>query len=86
MHSPDDVRANRDYFAQKLLAEKQRHDVLHAIEGGSWDFVLLDTRTRDAFAKGHIPGAWSAPLAELAEVVPLLPADREVVTYCWGVD
>jgi len=37
-------RANRDYFAHKLHAEKQRNDVLKAVEGGKFDFVLLDTR------------------------------------------
>jgi hypothetical protein len=82
----DDVRANRDYFAKKLQAEKQRNDVLKAVEGGAFDFVLLDTRGRDAFASGHIPGAWCVPESELDKVVPLLPTDKEIVTYCWGHD
>ena len=80
------IAANRDYFARKLQAEKQRNDVLHAVEGGSYDFVLLDTRDRNAFTNGHIPGAWSAPFSELSEVSKELPKDREIVTYCWGHD
>jgi rhodanese-related sulfurtransferase len=80
------VAANRDYFARKLQAEKQRNDVLHAVESGAFDFVLLDTRDRNAFMSGHIPGAWSAPFAELGEVSKQLPKDREIVTYCWGHD
>ena len=82
---PDEIRANRDYFAQKLRAEKQRNDVLKAVEGGTFDFVLLDTRGAEAFAGGHIPGAWCLP-SELDQVAARLPRDQELVTYCWGHD
>ena len=81
-----DIRANRDYFQAKLRAEKQRNDVLKAIEQGSFDFILLDTRPREAFTFGHITGAWCAPIAELDAVMPQLPRDHEIVTYCWGHD
>jgi rhodanese-related sulfurtransferase len=84
--TPDDVRANRDYFAHKLHAEKQRNDVLKAVEGGTFDFVLLDTRGREAFSAAHIPGALCAPIQELEQLIPLLPRDKEIVTYCWSHD
>ena len=82
----DEIRANRDYFVQKLHAEKQRNDVLKAVESGNFDFVLLDTRGTEAFANGHIPGAISAPMEKLPELIPTLPGDKEIVTYCWGHD
>jgi rhodanese-related sulfurtransferase len=82
----DAIRANREYFTHKLLAEKQRNDVLHAVEEGRFDFVLLDTRGREAFASGHIPGALCAPMEELAQLATILPKDKELVTYCWGHD
>jgi ArsR family transcriptional regulator len=81
-----DIAANRQYFADKLRAMKQRNEVLKAAEGGAQDFILLDTRPRDAFNFGHITGAWCAPLAELETLLPQLPKDRELVTYCWGHD
>jgi rhodanese-related sulfurtransferase len=81
-----EIKANRDYFAHKLQAEKQRNDVLHAVEGAAYDFLLLDTRNREAFASGHIPGAWCAPLDELNDIARQLPKDKEIVTYCWGHD
>jgi rhodanese-related sulfurtransferase len=84
--TPEEIRANREYFAHKLRAEKQRNDVLHAVEGGTFNFVLLDTRGREPFASGHIPGAMCAPMDELDRLIPLLPKDKEVVTYCWGHD
>ena len=82
----DEIHANRDYFVHKLLAEKQRNDVLHAVEDGRFDFVLLDTRGRQAFDSGHIPGALCAPMEELEQLTPLLPKEKEIVTYCWSHD
>jgi rhodanese-related sulfurtransferase len=81
-----DIRANRDYFVNKLRAEKQKNDVIKRVKGelGAGEFVLLDTRTRDAFAKAHIPGAFSVPLEELEALRTQLPQDRELVTYCWS--
>ena len=84
--TPDEIRANRDRFADKLRAEKSRASVLHAVEDGKFDFVLLDTRNRDAFASGHIPGALCAPMDELEQLAAVLPRDKEIVTYCWGHD
>ena len=83
----DQIRANRDYFAHKLEAEKQRNSVLKAVEGAvPYDFVLLDTRGNEAFAGGHIPGAWSVSGDELDKNLARLPKDKEIFTYCWGHD
>jgi 3-mercaptopyruvate sulfurtransferase SseA len=84
--SADEIRANRDYFAEKLRAEKSRAAVLHAVEDEKFDFVLLDTRGREPFASGHIPGALCAPSDELDQLAATLPKDKELVTYCWGHD
>jgi rhodanese-related sulfurtransferase len=84
--TPTQISENRDYFANKLHAEKQRNDVLHAVEAGQFDFSLLDTRGKEAFAAGHIPGAICAPVEELQQVTPLLSKDKEIVTYCWSHD
>ena len=84
--SSEEIRANKDYFARKLRAENQRADVLKAVQGNAFDFVLLDTRGREPFASGHIPGALCAPLDELDQLIQNLPRDKEVVTYCWGHD
>ncbi|MFL5264634.1 MAG: rhodanese-like domain-containing protein [Anaeromyxobacteraceae bacterium] len=84
--SQEDLRANREYFAAKLRAERQKADVIKQVkkEPGAPDFVLVDTRARDAYAQGHIPGALCVPLAELAALAPKLPKDRELVAYCWN--
>ena len=82
--SSEEIRANKDYFARKLRAEKQRADVLKVVQGNAFDFVLLDTRGREPFASGHIPGALCAPLGELDQLIQKLPRDKEGGTYCWG--
>jgi hypothetical protein len=51
-----EIHVNRDYFLHKLHTEKQRNDVLKAVEGGTFDFVLLDTREREPFASGIFRG------------------------------
>jgi len=84
--SSDDVKANREYFANKLRAYKQKTDVQHWVKGepAGGEFVLLDVRPRDAFAKAHIKGALNAPLAELGDLAAQLPREKELVTYCWS--
>lgn len=85
--SAEEIRRNRDYFAEKLHAEKQRNDVLKAVQGhAAYDFVVLDIRGREAFNAGHIPGAWCVSLEELPQQAAHLPKDREIVTYCWSHD
>jgi rhodanese-related sulfurtransferase len=46
--------------------------------------VLVDVRPRDEYARGHLPGALSVPLAELRDRMAELPADTDIVAYCEG--
>jgi len=48
------------------------------------DFTLLDVRTAEEFAAGHVPGARNIPVAELeARIAELAAArDRDLVVYC----
>jgi rhodanese-related sulfurtransferase/DNA-binding MarR family transcriptional regulator len=55
--------------------------VARAREGG---IVVLDVRPAEEYAAGHIPGAISIPVDELADRIAELPADAEVVAYCRG--
>jgi rhodanese-related sulfurtransferase len=81
----EDIEANRAHFAAKLKAEKQKNDIIHKVKDGlGKPFLLLDVRARAAFRKAHIQGAWCVPYEELASLLPQLPLDRELVTYCWN--
>lgn len=44
--------------------------------------VLVDVRTPQEFAAGHIPGAVNIPVDELRLRLAEIPRDREVATYC----
>lgn len=44
--------------------------------------LLLDVRTPQEFASGHIPGAVNIPLDELRSRVGELPQARKIVAYC----
>ena len=43
---------------------------------------LLDVRTTEEFAEGHIPNAVNVPLDELRSRLSEIPKDREVAAYC----
>lgn len=71
------------HFQAKLAAEFELMAVVRKVQEGVGDFVLLDVRDADSYAVGHIPGAWSLPLADVAARVATLPKDRSYVAYCW---
>lgn len=43
---------------------------------------LLDVRTPEEFAEGHVDGATNVPVDALAERLADVPKEREVVVYC----
>ena len=49
---------------------------------GSSDHVLLDVRTPEEFASGHIPGAVNISVESLAQRLGEVPQDKPVVVYC----
>ncbi|NED94479.1 metalloregulator ArsR/SmtB family transcription factor [Phytoactinopolyspora alkaliphila] len=61
-----------------------RDDLLDRVRRG--DVVVLDVRPAEEYAAGHIPGAVSIPLDQLADRLTELPADTEIVAYCRGVN
>ena len=48
------------------------------------EVVVLDVRPPEEYRSGHVPGARSIPLAELAARLAELPTDVPVVAYCRG--
>ncbi|MGY2080559.1 rhodanese-like domain-containing protein [Modestobacter sp. SYSU DS0657] len=72
------------HFAHRLAVETDVSDVHAALDSGRPGFVLLDSRSTEAWAQGHVPGALHLPGREItaraAELDPTVP----VVTYCWG--
>ena len=48
------------------------------------DVVIVDVRPAAEYTAGHITGAWSLPLADLARRLRDVPKDSDVVAYCRG--
>lgn len=63
-------------------AEVGHDELLARVAAG--DAVVLDVRPVEEYRAGHIPGAISIPVAELADRIGELPEEAEVVVYCRG--
>jgi rhodanese-related sulfurtransferase len=46
--------------------------------------IVIDVRPGEEYAAGHIPGALSIPVKELAKRLSSLPRRKEIVAYCRG--
>lgn len=78
-----DVSAARDaYLGDDYVAEITREELRGQAAAG--DVVVLDVRPVEEYRAGHIPGAVSVPVGELAERVDELPQDVQIVVYCRG--
>lgn len=73
----DAYRPRRGDFTPITAADLAQH-----LETG--DVIVLDARPRLEYEAGHLPGALSMPVDELAQHVDDLPAQAFFVTYCRG--
>ena len=78
---PEDAQL---HFASKLRVETDAWDLKTDMERGRSDFIIIDTRSPDAFAARRIAGAINLPHRTMnAETTAHLPKDKVMVTYCW---
>ena len=75
----------RAHFQELLAHETDCYDVHTALEAGHGGFVLLDVRSPEAFAAGHVPGATNLPHRRINERNLAAWADDLLfVVYCAG--
>ncbi|MBB6419933.1 rhodanese-like domain-containing protein [Streptomyces sp. AK010] len=74
------------HFRAGLAFHTDVSDVAAALDaGGDPGFVLVDSRSTEAWDQGHIPGALHLPTALVpGQAGRLLDRSVPVVTYCWG--
>jgi rhodanese-related sulfurtransferase/DNA-binding transcriptional regulator GbsR (MarR family) len=76
-------QVSRQYLAQRGAMEAVRGaELLRRVRRG--EVTVLDVRPREEYQAGHIPGAVSIPLPELAKRLAELKKGTEVVAYCRG--
>jgi rhodanese-related sulfurtransferase len=57
----------------QLLERQAKHDP---------SLFLLDVRTPEEFAAGHVPGAVNIPYDQVASHLKEIPKDKDIVLYC----
>ena len=73
-----------EHFSARLRFETDCWDVHESLKQGA-DFVLLDVRSPELFARGHVPGAINLPHAKItAHALRQWPEDALFVVYCAG--
>jgi len=59
-----------------------REELVQRLSTG--DVIVIDVRPAIEYAAGHIAGARSIPVDELAQQLSAVPRNAEVVAYCRG--
>jgi rhodanese-related sulfurtransferase/DNA-binding transcriptional ArsR family regulator len=73
----------RSYLDERgALEAVDGEELLRRVRQG--DVTVLDVRPREEYAAGHVPGAISIPVGELATRLKELPTKRDIVAYCRG--
>lgn len=74
------------HFRDALARATDPSDVHADLESGEADFVVLDARSPETFARGHVPGAINIPHRRIDAVsTAALAKNRPIVTYCDGI-
>ncbi|HEX9513887.1 MAG TPA: rhodanese-like domain-containing protein [Puia sp.] len=83
---PQGSESSLSYFIHKLCYETEASDVYADLENGIQDFLVIDARSQESYAKDHIPGAINIPHKEMnLETTAFLPKDKLMVLYCDGI-
>jgi rhodanese-related sulfurtransferase len=73
------------HFSRMLTFETDCWDVNNAVSTGNQDFVLLDVRSPEMFARGHVPGAINLPRGKITgRRLADWPQGTTFVVYCAG--
>lgn len=81
-HLPDVEAARRTYLGDDGGEPVTRDQLQELVKAAN--VLVLDVRPREEYDAGHVPGALSIPLDELAGRLEEIPDDGQVVAYCRG--
>ncbi|PAB60035.1 rhodanese-like domain-containing protein [Anaeromicrobium sediminis] len=73
------------YFANmpKDIYKVKHSKAVEEVKNGE-DIFILDIRSADDYAKGHLKSAYNAPWGPaIAEALPMIPQDKKVYVYCY---
>lgn len=76
-------RARQDLLSEAPTVEAvDRRTLVARVRSG--DAILIDVRPHEEYLAGHLPGALSIPVEELAGRLRDLSKEHEIVAYCRG--
>lgn len=81
-HRAEVNTARHAYLHTEDIRLVGREDLMQAASEGR--ALVLDVRPAEEYAAGHVPGAISIPLEQLADRLAEIPTDTEIVAYCRG--
>ncbi len=73
-----------DSLSQKNVTTQQLLGLIETKIG-----IIIDARNKDAYIRGHIPGAINIPFLDVfnyVEQLDIIPRDTLIVVYCEGVN
>ena len=83
--APADSAAALAHFESAFRFETDCWDVNDAVSNGRQDFLLVDVRSPDLYANGHVPAAVNIPHRKLIEsLLGRYPRETIFVVYCAG--
>ncbi len=81
-----DPATAHSHFSSKLAFETDPSDVYTDLQNSVAGIIVIDARTPEAYAKGHVPGSINMPHRQIDNTTTMsLPKDKVLVTYCEGV-
>lgn len=85
-YEPPSPEVSAAYLQSKLSFYTDAADVAADLQNGVTGIVVIDTRSAEHYARGHVPGAVSFPHKNMtAESTLGLNKDVVYVTYCDGI-
>lgn len=76
-----DINTALAHFESRLAWEIDAADLHENREA----YVVIDARTPEAFAAGHVPGAINLPHRTITAETAPFPKEVQLVTYCDGI-
>jgi rhodanese-related sulfurtransferase len=71
-----------EYFEAKLAFDSTPYALKAALEKGE-KLQIIDLRTPELFAEGHVPGAVNVDIQQLEKYLPKLDPAATTVVYCY---
>jgi rhodanese-related sulfurtransferase len=83
---PEEPKVAELYFRSKLAFETDPSDVYADLRNNSNEIMVIDARTQEAYAQGHLPGSINLPWRKIdLSSTAAMPRDKVLVTYCDGI-